>query len=372
MSTKGIHIIALDVPFPPDYGGVIDIYFKAKALKESGIKVVLHCFEYGRGQAHDFTAIADEVYYYPRTKSLADNLLLTPFTIASRRNQQLKLRLLNDDFSILMEGHHCTHILSDKRFDNRIKLVRIHNIEWQYYKALAVATKSTKEKVFFNIESFKLKLYDRHLKKASALLCLSNDDVNFYKGINNNTHYLPVFSDNKIVTIENEIEKAALFQGNLSVSENEKAVFWIVEAWDKQKIDFPLIIAGKNPSKELVQYLSAFSFVKLITNPSNEEMDKLLKSSMINLLITFQSTGIKLKLLNALRKGNYCIANDFMVKGTGLESFCSIVNSDVALKNSIIEIVNKDQDIDVKSRLVFLNSNFNNDINIKKIIDLMK
>ena len=48
---KHLHIVSFDVPYPPDYGGAIDVYYKLKALHEEGIKIYLHCFEYGRGES---------------------------------------------------------------------------------------------------------------------------------------------------------------------------------------------------------------------------------------------------------------------------------------------------------------------------------
>ena len=43
-----LHIISFDIPWPANYGGVIDVFYKAKALSEKGVKVHLHCFQYGR------------------------------------------------------------------------------------------------------------------------------------------------------------------------------------------------------------------------------------------------------------------------------------------------------------------------------------
>ena len=50
MEERHLHIICLDVPYPVDYGGVFDLFYKIKTLHELGIKIHLHCFEYGRGQ----------------------------------------------------------------------------------------------------------------------------------------------------------------------------------------------------------------------------------------------------------------------------------------------------------------------------------
>ncbi|MCX6283192.1 MAG: mannosyltransferase, partial [Bacteroidetes bacterium] len=40
-----LHIVSFDIPYPPDYGGVIDVYYKIKTLSEAGVKIHLHCFE---------------------------------------------------------------------------------------------------------------------------------------------------------------------------------------------------------------------------------------------------------------------------------------------------------------------------------------
>ena len=41
---KTLHVVALNIPWPANYGGVIDIYYKVKALHECGVKIILHCF----------------------------------------------------------------------------------------------------------------------------------------------------------------------------------------------------------------------------------------------------------------------------------------------------------------------------------------
>ena len=34
-----LHVVSFQVPFPPDYGGVIDVYYKLKALKRPVIQL---------------------------------------------------------------------------------------------------------------------------------------------------------------------------------------------------------------------------------------------------------------------------------------------------------------------------------------------
>ena len=50
MKEQRLHIVSFDVPFPPNYGGVVDVFYKIRALHKLGVKIHLHCFEYGRGE----------------------------------------------------------------------------------------------------------------------------------------------------------------------------------------------------------------------------------------------------------------------------------------------------------------------------------
>lgn len=54
------------MPSPPSYGGVIDVHYKAKALSELGVKVHLHCFQYGRPKAKELERFCASVHYHPR------------------------------------------------------------------------------------------------------------------------------------------------------------------------------------------------------------------------------------------------------------------------------------------------------------------
>ena len=48
LENKKLHLISFDVPFPANYGGVIDVFYKINSLHKIGIQVILHCFQYGR------------------------------------------------------------------------------------------------------------------------------------------------------------------------------------------------------------------------------------------------------------------------------------------------------------------------------------
>ena len=337
---SGIHIVSFDVPYPFDYGGVIDVYHRCKALKEIGVRVILHCYEYGRGKQPNLLEVADEVYYYAREKNPFLLLSPIPFIVRSRASGLLLKNLAKNQYPILFEGIHTCYFLGNNVLKKRWVGVRAHNVEHDYYNELAKIEPNWKKRLFFKLEAFKLAQFERQFKFADELLSVTPKDNDYFQKKYQKGVYIPVFNPLNWGEVERGTGDYVLFHGNLSVMENENAVRYILtEIWDK-KWSFKLIIAGKEPSKSFVSWLAEQgTFVSCIANPSNEKLNQLIREAKINLLPTFQNTGIKHKLLNALANGGYCLANTTMVEGTGLEDFCHIANTPEEWRKNILELI---------------------------------
>ncbi len=338
MSAKrSIHIVAFDVPFPPDYGGVMDVYYRCRSLKNAGYHIILHCFEYGRGRVHDFSAIADEVYYYTRAKSLLSWFSKTPFIVATRNSTALLKRLLQDKHPIVFEGQHCTFWLHHPELSQRKKMVRLHNIEWQYYEGLSKRSNSFFKRWYFQSEARKLKRHEEILYYATVLATISASDTDYYTSCFEQVEYVPVgFEQFPPKPVVKSYDPFYLFQGNLSVEENSEAVYWLLEAFRKQSIPQTLIIAGKNPDQTLITACSQQNNVQLIANPNDLQMQELMQTATAHLIIGFQHSGIKLKLLNALMTGKKCIVTPEIVAGSGLDHLCTVISSPEELAQNLL------------------------------------
>jgi hypothetical protein len=129
---KHLHIVSLDVPYPPDYGGMTDIFFRIKALYAEGVKIHLHCFDYGRGEHSQLNKYCNEVIYYKRKTALKSLSFKLPYIVKSRDNKTLIKNLLKDDYPVLLEGIHCTYFLFTGKLKNKKVFVRLHNVEFEY------------------------------------------------------------------------------------------------------------------------------------------------------------------------------------------------------------------------------------------------
>src|SRR6187551_175281 len=293
---KTLHIICHDVPWPADYGGVVDLFYKIKALHEEGVKIKLHCFEYGRGQQNELNKYCEEVNYYKRLSKWESISLTQPFIVKSRENPLLLENLLKDEHPILMEGIHCTAFLRPLLLTERKIFLRLHNVEFFYYSQLFQSEKNLFKKIYFLNESMFLRQYERKLPEELPIIAVSNNDAVFYRDELDKSlaTYLPVFIPYAQVNSPEGIGTYCLYHGNLSVTENEKAAIWLLEKVFN-KINIPFVIAGKNPSARLTRIAEVSSNTCLIANPDEQEIGDLISKAHINVLPSFNETGIKLK-----------------------------------------------------------------------------
>lgn len=343
---KHLHIISFDIPFPANYGGAIDVFHKIRCLHEAGIKVTLHCFQYGeRKPSIELESICSTVYYYKRTIKLFDQFSILPFNVKSRINKELKKNLLKDNHPILFEVLHTCYLLSDIDLKDRIKLFRQSNIEHNYFNELAKTEQSTLKYFYFKIEAIKLKWFEKKITHANSILSVSKSDLNYFKKTYSNTpsYYLPSFHPFDTITIKKGIGDYILYHGNLSISENYHAAMWLIEHVFSN-IKYPVIIAGLNPPKVLVQLVNQFPHITLKQNCSLHEMNELVSNAQIHCLYTAQETGLKLKLIHVLYAGRHAVVNQNMLTGTELEKACTICNTPSEYINAIELLIKKNMD----------------------------
>ncbi len=368
MTENHLHIIAFDVPYPANYGGVIDVFYRVKALSEAGVKVHLHCFEYGRGE-QEILNRCHEVKYYKRDTSFGKQLSLTPFIVNSRKSEALVLDLLKDDYPILCEGLHTTAVLLDKRLRNRKVFVRAHNVEHDYYNGLAEVERCGWKRLFYHVEAWKLRRYEPVLKNAAGIFAISQKDADYFKQFYNNVTLVPGFSATDSVCSEMGRGEYVLYHGNLSVRENEDAAKWLIENVFAE-LDQHCIVSGLNPSDKLKKLVDTYTNVTLMANPDDAEMIDLLRQAQVNILVTNQPTGLKLKLLNALYNGRFCLVNSDMVKGTSLDTLCVVADEPKQMIAEIKRLMEEDfTEDDIEKRDAQMRQLYDNEANALKIVE---
>ena len=371
MEQPKIHIVSFDVPYPPNYGGVIDVFYKIKALHELGCEVTLHCFDYGRGKQTELNTYCKQVNYYPRNTGILKFLSPLPYIVNTRNSKGLLQNLLLDNAPILFEGLHSCYLLSNPQLKDRFKIVRSHNIEHDYYANLEKSEKSFFKKLYFKIESKRLLKFEQQVEHASAIAAISANDAYHFKRKFKRVSTISAFHPYDKVAINQSNGSYALYHGNLAVAENNMGALYLVnEVFNKIKV--PLIIAGSGPSNELKNAIEKHPHIQLRGDISTPEINDLIEHAHINVLPTFQATGIKLKLLAALFSGKYCVVNTPMVANTGLETLCSIKDTPAKMAQKIEQLMSMPfTDEDVANRKRVLEKDFSNKHNALALLALL-
>ena len=339
MSNRKLHIISFDVPYPPNYGGIVDVFYKLKSLHEAGADIIYHCFYYeGHNPPTDeLKKYCSRLYYYERKKRLR-----LPYVVASRDNPELLVNLLADPAPILMDGIQCTYWILHHDVQKQKVLYRANNIEHEYYEGLANAERKLFKRMYLRREAKKLVRYEWQIQRANAILCVAKQDIPHYEKYGAVYHIPPFYDDthNLDLSVAEPEEKYILFQGNLSVPENQNAAEYIIQKI-VPLINDRIVIAGKHPSEFLKRVASTAKNVELIDTPSQDEMSKLIQDAHIHLLLTFQRTGIKLKLLHALQSGRHIIINPEMDDDGIFSQMCEVANEPEEIADKIAQLMDE-------------------------------
>jgi glycosyltransferase involved in cell wall biosynthesis len=108
----------------------------------------------------------------------------------------------------------------------------------------------------------------------------------------------------------------------------------------------------------------------IIANPDKDELQDVIEKAQLHILPSQNETGLRLKLINALMNGRYCITNLVSVEGTNLLPLCHIANSPNEIKDAIRRLYNKpftQADIDLRAEI--LSVEYNNKANVQQLIN---
>lgn len=368
---KKLHIVSFNVSYPPDYGGAIDAYFKLETLSQTGIDIILHCFEYNRPRQAELEKICSAVYYYPRKTGFKSQFSLSPYIVKSRSHPDLLQNLLAVQAPILFEGLHSCSLLTHPLLFAYKKLVRTHNIEHEYYLNLWRSENDNLRQLYLLTESIKLRLFERKLKSANNLLTISTIENKYFQEQYGNAVFVPAFHPFSRVKSVIGMGDYLLYHGDLSISENEKAVRYLLQRIFSQ-ITVSFVIAGKNPPDSLKKLARDIPHVNLLPNPTTEQMNELIENAQICIIPSFQLAGMKLKLLASLFGGRHCLTNSTMLEGTDLKNLCHIADTPREMIEAIEQLMNTPFGPDeISKRKQVLETLYSNESSSRKIIELL-
>ncbi|GEP52313.1 hypothetical protein FNO01nite_29850 [Flavobacterium noncentrifugens] len=336
MQKKALHIVSFDNPFPPVYGGIIEVFFKLKPLHELGIDIHFHCFvDVIPKNNPELVKITTTIHYYKNDKNPFYLFSKLPFSVKSRNSNKLVQNIKKIPAPIFFEGLKPTRFVFEKLLPDYQKILRLHNIEHDYFNGIASSETNIFKKWLFRSEALKFTRYESVIRHFDKTIALSKFENNYINGKFGKSVYIPVFHGNtKVLPLEG-VGKYAIYHGDLRMSDNLRAVLMLIDVF-KKITDFELVIASNSNERFIKSKIGKLANIRYVPIENFAHLKQLLREAQINLIYSFQKSGTKLKLMNALYNSRFCIINDNIMDDENVTQFCEFANS----KNEIIDKIN--------------------------------
>jgi len=371
MPQKPLHIISFDNPYPPVYGGAIDVFYKIKALHAAGYKIFLHCFVDDEFADHAvLNQFVSELYIYKRRYKSLKWFSLTPLPVLSRFHKDLLLNIGKNDAPLLFEGLQTTYILNKHQFKDRKIYLRLHNLEADYFSGLSKSETSFIKKILYRVESAKYGMYQKIMSKFDAVFTLSKYETEVVNTEFKNAHYVPVFHGNEKVAPLSEFGKYAIYHGDLRMSDNKKAALFLVNVFKKIP-EYSLIIASNKGKKIVERQIGEVPNVTFSNIKNEAHLDELLANSHLSVMLSFQQSGTKLKAVNSLYKSRFCIINNNMIDDENIRNLCTVAETESDFIAAVNTLKNQPYQ-ENEHRTAVLRNILNDELNALKIKEIIE
>lgn len=334
MKDKTLHLISFDQPYPPNYGGIIDVFFKLRALHQAGCVIYLHCFSFNGQPNEELNRYAEKVYYYKIKQSPFFIFKKNPLSIASRNGKQLAQNIAKMKAPILFESLKTIDVLRFIEPDFSPIFLRLHNIEKDYFKGIANSETNLLKRILFNLEAYKYKGIEESLNRFQKVFTLSKYENNYVNTRAKNACFIPVFHGNTAVKDLSKFGDFALYHGDLRASDNRKVVAYLIELF--RDLPYPLKIASSTQQEWVNKQIGDSENIQFVQLVDFKHLLQLFEQAHINISWSFQQSGTKLKVINALFNSRYSIINTNIIDDPVVNDLCISVENTQQLKEAIL------------------------------------
>ena len=128
---------------------------------------------------------------------------------------------------------------------------------------------------------------------------------------------------------------------------------------------------AKADVEKLLEKIEVAKNLKFISLENQEQLDDLLQRAHMNIFWSNNASGIKIKLLNALYNGRFCLVNKPVVDGSGLEDLCEVVNDEKSMVYKAIQLMDiefsDEQYLNRKEKM----APYDKELNTKRLLDIL-
>lgn len=372
MNTKTIHIISFDVPYPPSYGGTIDVYFKIKAFYNAGYAITLHCFTKNTSANVNSThlkKITSRLYLYKYAPKWYHLFSKYPVSVVSRTHKELLVNLEKDNAPILFEGLKTTYLIAKNKLKNRETILRLHNIEHLYFLGISNSETNYINKLAYFFESKKYKKYEKIIGNFTSVATISKAETQYTQKFFNKGNWVRAFHGNTNVKELSEKGEYILYHGDLNTTDNRKAAVFLINFFKKNP-SFKLVVAAGSKEKFIKKHSKNAKNITFIKLQNFSHLQELFAKAHSTVSWSFQQSGTKLKVINSLFNSRHCIVNNFVIDDTQILPLCEIATTEDELLDKINFLQHQPYNTTIiNTRKKVLSKYLNDDKNVVQIIN---
>lgn len=366
-----LHIVTTDLPSALDNIQLSDAFFLIKSLHQNQIKVHLHCFtkqeNIPSGQIID---LCNSISYYERDISKISLKTNLPYHVSTRSSLQLIKRLNQDELPIIFMGLSVSYaIYSNYLKSNRKVAVRLTKNESNYYNQLSHIVPWKGKKFHYQLEAWRMKNYLKYLigKKIQFFSSSNSFFLNLAPKTLNQFTTLPLFTGIPPYFQPSGKGHFCLFIGRLSDKETAYAANWLLDHVFHQ-IEIPFVIAGHQPSTFLENAAHVRQHTCLVANPSEKEIQELIKKAQLILSPAFIQEEDNL--FQSLALGRHILINPKQAANKSLQAVCHIAQSPQEFCEKVKMLFEKEFSEEEKfSRQQLFNDKFKDEKSIDALIN---
>lgn len=318
-------VVCSDFPYPADHGGRVDTWGRIKVLAELGWKIHLLVCGKQMPSKEDMDTVynyVEEITLCDRRSKLADLLHVIPMQVQSR-SELSNVELAGDYDYVLLEGDYVYPVLQNPKIKHDTVILRVHNDEAVYFKALANSTKNVVHKMYYHMESRKFTILQKKmLEKVDKYLFISSKEFESFR--KQHPAAKSLFLPPPVTKVNFEASdfrsKHVVFIGSLFMPNNREAIQWYLEHIHPLMLkepDYKFIIAG-NSRKQSLSWLESYNLKNVIVHDTPKSLDEIYRSGYLFVNPMQNGAGVKLKTIEAIQNGLPVISTSIGYEGTGL------------------------------------------------------
>ncbi|WP_040951878.1 glycosyltransferase family 4 protein [Gorillibacterium massiliense] len=320
-----ILVACSDFPYPADHGARVDTWGRIKTMAELGwtVHLVVCGKEIPSEEALGIVSrYVKKIMLCPRRRSLTDMLHRLPMQVKSRK--ELRAVNIDEDYNyVLLEGDYVYPILDNPNRKQAVPVLRVHNDEAAYFKALGRSAKSPLHRLYYRMESGKFTVLQKKMRRrVNHYWFISSKEYDGFRKMHPEavSRFLPPPVTKENFKTGTFGHKRVVFIGSLFMPNNREAIVWYLRHVHPHLLadpDYSFVVAG-NSRKMGLSWLEEYDLARVTVHDTPEKLDDIYAGGYLFVNPMRNGAGVKLKTIEAIQNGLPVISTSIGCEGTGL------------------------------------------------------